>query len=594
MSIPAMPSTANTTTNAGPPFNKTTADAILRTSDNVDFWIRRSILAEASPVFEDMLSIPQPPLGSANSDEEKDGLPIIRLSENSTTIDKLLRLCYPTDDPKIDSLDELRPVLQAALKYMMQESTSLLRRRLVKLGEAQPLRAFAIACSLELDAEAEVLAPLAHSVHGTFVEELRTISAGVYYRIVHYLPRPGTKSSKQAACGPSRSNLSPPSVQTNVAPRSKCQPQYIPPALLGSPTADVIVRTTDKVDLHLHSAILSLASPVLRDLIADCHDEDAGWEYVAPIYLPEDSRTITTLLRHVYPLPRPTQPTALSELSTLLSAAYKYDMLAAIDALRSQLLSFLPTHDVPEGKSEHAGTDALRVFALAHQYRFLEVRAAAAHALLRLPREDLRNLYVEELEDVSAEAYFRLLEYHDKCCQVASARVLAHALTSAETRISSAPPSPMTSGRGAERANSRDRNGGSAKGNKSRSASHPSNPFPGVWSAGPSNPGSILTTNRGHTYTCHVLLDETSSAAWAHFRTHSTPRWWIMYLYKVALMLRQQPWGQVALDPGLRQRAIARALECECCRGVFLPGFQEYAENLAREVNRAVAKVGSQ
>ncbi|RPD80744.1 hypothetical protein L226DRAFT_453639, partial [Lentinus tigrinus ALCF2SS1-7] len=180
---------ASTTTNAGPPFNKATADAILRASDNVDFWVRRSILAEASSVFEDMLSIPQPPPGSANSDEVKDGLPVIRLSEDSATLDKLLRLCYPTDDPQIDSLDSLRPVLQAALKYMMQESTSLLRRRLIKLGEAQPLRAFAIACSLELDQDAEALAPLAHSVHGTFVEELRGLSAGVYYRIVHYLPR---------------------------------------------------------------------------------------------------------------------------------------------------------------------------------------------------------------------------------------------------------------------------------------------------------------------------------------------------------------------------------------------------------------------
>ena len=43
------------------PFNKPTADVILRSSDDVDFRVHKVILAEASPVFEGMFSIPQPP-----------------------------------------------------------------------------------------------------------------------------------------------------------------------------------------------------------------------------------------------------------------------------------------------------------------------------------------------------------------------------------------------------------------------------------------------------------------------------------------------------------------------------------------------------
>ncbi|KAI0737712.1 hypothetical protein C8Q80DRAFT_1114856, partial [Daedaleopsis nitida] len=189
MSHPRLPTADSAATNASHPFNKATADVILRTSDNVDFRVRRSILAEASCVFEDMLCIPQPQPGSPGADELRDGLPIIRLAEDSTTLDKLLRLCYPTDDPEFSALDQLRPVLAAAAKFMMQEATTLLRKRLVRLGQAQPMRAFAIACALDLEEEAEALAPLAHSVCGSAgtTEDLDAISAGVYYRVAHYV-----------------------------------------------------------------------------------------------------------------------------------------------------------------------------------------------------------------------------------------------------------------------------------------------------------------------------------------------------------------------------------------------------------------------
>ncbi|OSD04474.1 hypothetical protein PYCCODRAFT_1363782, partial [Trametes coccinea BRFM310] len=176
-------------TNAAYPFNKAAADAILRSSDNVDFWVRRSILAEASCIFEDMLTIPQPPPDALDDDDIKDGLPVIRLTEDSQTLDKLLRLCYPIDDPEFGTLDELRPVLEAAMKYMMEEATSLLRNRLVKLGQSQPLRAFAIACALDLTQEAESLVPLAYTAHCAFVDELKDISAGVYYRVSHYMAK---------------------------------------------------------------------------------------------------------------------------------------------------------------------------------------------------------------------------------------------------------------------------------------------------------------------------------------------------------------------------------------------------------------------
>ena len=45
---------------ADPPFDKETTDLILRTSDHVEFHVWKGILAEASPVFEDMFVLQQP------------------------------------------------------------------------------------------------------------------------------------------------------------------------------------------------------------------------------------------------------------------------------------------------------------------------------------------------------------------------------------------------------------------------------------------------------------------------------------------------------------------------------------------------------
>ncbi|KAF8992045.1 hypothetical protein BDQ17DRAFT_1460362 [Cyathus striatus] len=62
------------------------SDTILRTSDGVNFYIHRIILILGSPFFRDMFSLPQP----ASIDTEK---PIIDITENSKTLDSLLRLC---------------------------------------------------------------------------------------------------------------------------------------------------------------------------------------------------------------------------------------------------------------------------------------------------------------------------------------------------------------------------------------------------------------------------------------------------------------------------------------------------------------------
>ncbi|KAH9841450.1 uncharacterized protein C8Q71DRAFT_737056 [Rhodofomes roseus] len=164
--------TEQPTRDAPPPFDKTTGDVILRSSDRVDFRVRKAIMSEASSVFEDMFSLPQPPtdhaessLASANSGrpgepstsstDYKDGCPVIVMQERSKVLERLLRLCYPVTKPSLDYLDLLSPVLAAAVKYAMDGIVPTIRQDLRRLAKEEPLRVYCLAIHYGFAEEAE-------------------------------------------------------------------------------------------------------------------------------------------------------------------------------------------------------------------------------------------------------------------------------------------------------------------------------------------------------------------------------------------------------------------------------------------------------
>ncbi|KAH8104102.1 hypothetical protein BXZ70DRAFT_924530 [Cristinia sonorae] len=131
------------------PFNKSSANVVIRSSDHVDFYVQKSILAEASSVFEAMFEMPQDFVrGDSSSDQEyRDGLPIICLSEPSTTIDNLLRFCYPASQPKLTSGHEVCDVLEAARKYFMDPIIADLQELFAKHADTEPFRMYALAAA---------------------------------------------------------------------------------------------------------------------------------------------------------------------------------------------------------------------------------------------------------------------------------------------------------------------------------------------------------------------------------------------------------------------------------------------------------------
>lgn len=104
---------------AKPPFNfpsSASADVLIRTADNVNFYLLKAVLTQASPFFNDMFSIQQPelPIASGAILDNEDPIPV---TENSQTFDYLMRLCYPVDYPVIKDLSLVESVLEAAIKY---------------------------------------------------------------------------------------------------------------------------------------------------------------------------------------------------------------------------------------------------------------------------------------------------------------------------------------------------------------------------------------------------------------------------------------------------------------------------------------------
>jgi hypothetical protein len=72
------------------PFDVSDTNFIIRSSDLIDFRVHKSILATASPIFKDLLSLPQP-----SDTEIVDGLPMVQLSESSELLNSLLSILYP-------------------------------------------------------------------------------------------------------------------------------------------------------------------------------------------------------------------------------------------------------------------------------------------------------------------------------------------------------------------------------------------------------------------------------------------------------------------------------------------------------------------
>ncbi|KAK0185119.1 hypothetical protein F5146DRAFT_1005738 [Armillaria mellea] len=101
-------------TRAEAPFNNASdlADLVIRTTDNVDFFVHRILLSLKSPssLFRHVLE------GSRHT-EERDGLPVLEVKEDSSTFRKVLLFCYPYDVPEMKNIEKCFMVASPLMKH---------------------------------------------------------------------------------------------------------------------------------------------------------------------------------------------------------------------------------------------------------------------------------------------------------------------------------------------------------------------------------------------------------------------------------------------------------------------------------------------
>jgi hypothetical protein len=170
------------------------ANLILRSSDQVNFRVHKSILATLSPFFEDLLSLPQPP-----DDELVDGIPVVQLSEDAGLLSNLVSLLYRPQRPvQPGSYEKVFALLAACQKYDMVSIQQEIRDK-VDLGrfptpvKAQAFSAYALASSLGLIPEMENAARQTLEQPMTFEslgEGLRSFEGQALRELVRYRAAP--------------------------------------------------------------------------------------------------------------------------------------------------------------------------------------------------------------------------------------------------------------------------------------------------------------------------------------------------------------------------------------------------------------------
>lgn len=368
------------------PFDKANADVILHTADGVAFRVFSQILMTASSFFQEILDAPQ-----------HLSPPTVRVTEDSKTIEILLRICYPINQAEVRTLEEVEPALRAAMKFEMELPITILTKRLEKLVSKSPVEVWAAACRLRLESVARRAAERLGRMKWEFKEgeTLHGVNAGDYYRLREYLRLqrkvPPGYTFLDSSC-PARAHA--PAISSPTTE-----------SLLEAPHPDMICQSSDGVAFRVHKSALTLASPILREIVGHLKATATGELDMPVLRMEESSATLSNLLRLCYPslscdVVYPADPPAFM---SLLASLEKYRMQCPLTSMRSAWQAV-------------AAMDALRAYCVAVCAGKEDCAKQAARCALD---QELEGVYVPEMEDIPALAYHRLLTYYDACRRVA-------------------------------------------------------------------------------------------------------------------------------------------------------------------------------
>ena len=127
-----------------------------------------------------------------------------------------------------------------------------------------------------------------------------------------------------------------------------CLRPSMPTAFFTTNDGDIVLRAgpepESRRDFRVHKFILSLASPVFKDMFAfpQPPNQTSNEQQIPIVDVPETPEVIDMTLRLIYPGVEPPKIAGLSTLSALFSAADKYDIASIYPVLRDTLKASLP------------------------------------------------------------------------------------------------------------------------------------------------------------------------------------------------------------------------------------------------------------
>ncbi|KAJ7230021.1 hypothetical protein GGX14DRAFT_343617 [Mycena pura] len=194
-------------------------------------------------------------------------------------------------------------------------------------------------------------------------------------------------------------------------------PTYLPPQYqqaqppFDADDADIILRTSDEVDFHVHKVVLSLASRFFKSMFQLPQQRlslEAGVIELDVVPTVEESGVLDQLLRFCYPCADPLIAT-LDELHAVIEAMEKYQMHDVVARAQSQLKAFLES-------------DPVAVFAICCRFGWEDMAKRAARSALAVPLSNFQTGWtVKELRYVTGEQHQALLCYHSQCSAAATA-----------------------------------------------------------------------------------------------------------------------------------------------------------------------------
>ncbi|KAH9910969.1 uncharacterized protein BXZ73DRAFT_108333 [Epithele typhae] len=385
-------------TPSGPPFDKPSTNLIIRSSDLVDFRVHQHILAEASPVFADMLTLPQP------REQERDLLPVVDVAEDAQTWRYLLFLCYPTNKQNFSKLEDTIPVIKAAQKYEMEWPVTYMIDKLRAGAHLRPLFVWVIGVRCHLEQTQQYAAA---AMRGTGLPNLESMlqsegfgilegtTAGQYFHLRQDIK---VKFSIDWLFGQRTPRQAHPPVQTNQTPvpfsasPTDCASNFIP----DDPPADCTLQCLGGAVFHVHHLILKLHAPSLVKTTAPG----------STVHIDMDPGTAEEVLRFFYTC-GDALTADLARLSAVLSVAQRTplpSLAKAAEACWRRLAAATPLDAYLHGARYKLGANLLRI--------------AARHTLSKR----LEGVYTSAMDAAPARAYHHLLTYHAACARAVAAK----------------------------------------------------------------------------------------------------------------------------------------------------------------------------